>query len=171
MAAFRDDPDDFQQLDYALLQNGSINLYYRPKLLAEDVEWLATHNYQIDNFDCTAWQTEEDMYSAFATTLDFPDYFGRNLAALNDCLRDIEVPKEGGRVLVFNCYDAFAAKMPEVAWHVLDILETNSRTYLLFGRRLLTLLQSNDPEIQFKSVGACPVSWNNREWLKKNRGL
>jgi RNAse (barnase) inhibitor barstar len=171
MAAFRDDTDDFQQLDYALLQNGSINLYYRAEFLAEDVEWLAAHNYQIDNLDCTAWQNEEDMYSAFATTLAFPDYFGRNLAALDDCLRDIEVPEKSGRVLVFHRYDAFAAKMPEVAWHVLDILEVNSRTYLLFGRRLLTLLQSNEPEIQFKSVGACPVSWNGREWLNKNRGL
>lgn len=171
MAAFRDDTNDFQQLDYALLRNGSINLYYRAELLGEDIEWLAAHSYRIDNFDCSTWQTEEDMYSAFAATLDFPDYFGRNLAALNDCLRDIEVPKESGRILVFHRYDAFAVKMPEIAWHVLDILEINSRTYLLFGRRLLTLLQSNDPEIQFKSVGACPVRWNNQEWLNKNSGL
>ena len=169
MADFRD--DEFQRLDYNLLQSGSINLYYRPELLAEDVEWLAAHNYRIDSFDCASWQTEEDMYSAFATTLDFPDYFGRNLAALNDCLSDIDVPEKGGRSLVFHHYNAFAAKMSEVAWHVLDILEINSRTHLLFGRRLLTLLQSDDPEIQFKSVGACPVRWNGREWLNKNRGL
>jgi RNAse (barnase) inhibitor barstar len=171
MVAFRDGTDDFQQLDYALLQNGSISLYFRTEVLTEDVNWLAARGYRIDNFDCTTWHTEDDMYSAFAATLDFPDYFGRNLAALNDCLCEIEVPETSGRVLVFRRYDAFAAKMPEVAWHVLDILESNSRTYLLFGRRLLTLLQSDDPEIQFESVGARPVSWNGREWLNKNRGL
>lgn len=61
--------------------------------------------------------------------------------------------------------------LPWIKVDVLDILEINLRTYLLFGRRHLTLLQSNDPEIQFKFVGTCPVRWNRREWLNKNRGL
>jgi RNAse (barnase) inhibitor barstar len=171
MVAFRDDADDFQRLDYALLQNGSITLYYQIEFLAEDVAWLAAHGYRIDNFDCTDWQTKQDMLTAFASTLKFPSYFGQNLDALNDCLSDVDVPENGGRVLVFQRYDTFAAKMPDVAWTVLDIIETNSRLFLLFGQHLITLLQSDDPQIQFNAVGGCPVMWNNREWLNKNRGL
>ena len=79
--------------------------------------------------------------------------------------------ENGGRVLVFHRYDAFAVKMPEIALTVLDIIETNSRLFLLFGKRLLTLLQSDDPQIQFNAVGGYSVMWNNREWLNKNRGL
>ncbi len=171
MAAFRDDSDDFQRLDYALLQNGSITLYHRADFLAEDVDWLAAHDYRIDNFDCAAWQTKQEMLAAFASTLEFPPYFGQNLDALNDCLSDIDVQENGGRVLVFHRYDTFAAKMPDDAWTVLDIIETNSRLFLLFGQHLITLLQSDDPQIQFNDVGGCPVMWNNREWLNKNRGL
>ena len=171
MAVFRDDADDFQRLDYALLQNGSVSLYFRSELLAEDIAWLSAHDYRIDNFDCAAWQTKQDMLAAFASTLEFPDYFGQNLDALNDCLSDIDVPENSGRVLVFHRYDDFAAKLPEVAWTVLDIIETNSRRFLLFGQHLITLLQSDDPRIQFQVVGGCPVMWNNREWLDKNRGL
>ena len=171
MAVFRDDSDDFQRLDYALLQNGSITLYYRAEFLAEDVEWLTAHDYRIDSFNCAAWQTKQEMLAAFASTLEFPSYFGQNLDALNDCLSDVDVQENGGRVLVFHRYDAFAVKMPEIALTVLDIIETNSRLFLLLGKRLLTLLQSDDPQIQFNAVGGYSVMWNNREWLNKNRGL
>ena len=171
MAVFRDDADDFQRLDYALLQNGSVTLYYRAEFLAEEVAWLAKYNYRTDNFDCATWQTKEDMLAAFASTLEFPSYFGQNLDALDDCLSDIDVPEDGGRVLIFHRYDVFATKMPDVAWTVLDIIETNSRRFLLFGQHLITLLQSDDPRIQFQAVGGSPVMWNNREWLDKNRGL
>jgi RNAse (barnase) inhibitor barstar len=171
MAIFRDGSNDYQRLDYALLQNGSVSLYFRPAVLDEDVEQLKTYGYRIDTFDCAAWQNEEDMFTAFAATLDFPDYFGRNLDALNDCLCDINVPEESGRVLVFHRYDAFAAKMSEVAWIVLDIIESNSRLYLLFGKRLLTLVQSDDPQIQFNGLGAQHANWNRREWLNANRDL
>jgi hypothetical protein len=82
-----------------------------------------------------------------------PGYYGRNLDALNDCLSDIGIPEEGGRVLVFNRYDSFAANNPHVAWSVLDLMEINSRRLLLFGRRLIILVPSEDPGISFDSVG------------------
>jgi len=171
MAVFRDGSNDYQRLDYALLQNGSVTLYFRPTFIAKDVEQLKTYGYRIDNFDCAAWQTVDDMFTAFASTLDFPGYFGRNLDALNDCLCDIDVHKESGRALVFHRYDAFAAKQPEVAWTVLDIIESNSRLYLLSGKRLLTLVQSDNPQIQFNGLGAQHANWNRREWLNANRDL
>jgi RNAse (barnase) inhibitor barstar len=171
MAIFRDEPEDFQRLDWTLLQNGAITLYLRAEFLAEDTEWLESHNYRIDRFDCSAWASEKEMHEALAAGLEFPDYYGRNLDALNDCLSDIEIPEESGRVLIFHRYDAFAAKCPRAAWVVLDIIESNSRSLLLFGRRLLALVQSNDPSISFERVGARPVMWNQREWLNKSRGL
>ena len=103
--------------------------------------------------------------------MNFPAYYGRNLDALNDCIGDMEIAEEGGRVLVFNRYDSFAAKVPDVAWSVLDILESNSRRLLLLGRRLIVLVQSDDPRISFERVGGRPVSWNMREWLNSSRNL
>ena len=171
MAVFRDDPDDYQQLDFTLMQNGATTLYYRTEILAEDVKWLIAHNYQVNNFDCSLWQNEEHMYSSFAETLRFPHYFGRNLAALEDCLSDLNVSEKGGLVLVFQRYDVFTMKVPEVAWNILDIIEMKSRHYLLFGQRLLSLVQSNDAQIKFSSLGSQHANWNQREWLNVNRGL
>ena len=81
------------------------------------------------------------------------------------------MPESGGRVLVFNKYDSFATKVPQVAWAVLDIVEINSRRMLLFGRRLIILVQSDDPEISFEPIGASSVMWNRKEWLNESRGL
>ena len=40
---------------------------------------------------------------------------------------------------------------------------------MLFGHRLLCLVQSNAPGHPFDVVGAAPVKWNPVEWLKANR--
>lgn len=173
MAVFRflEESEEFARLDWRLLQNGSVTLYLRPEFLAEDGAWLRAHEYRLDSFDCSAWASELLMHEALAAGLDFPEYYGRNLDAFNDCISGIDIPGESGRVLVFTRYDLFAARFTRAAWVVLDILETQSRFLLLFGRRLLTLVQSDDPGISFKPVGARPVMWNRRVWLSKDRGL
>jgi hypothetical protein len=42
---------------------------------------------------------------------------------------------------------------------------------MLYGRRLLILVQSDDPKIQFGLVGGEAPMWNRREWSLKDRGL
>ena len=98
-----------------------------------------------------------------------PPLLGRNLDALNDCLSDLEIPEDSGWVLVLRRYDHFSERNPEVAWTVLDIVQRNSHIFLLFGRRLLALIQSNDPQIHFQPIGAFPVWWNWKEWLTADR--
>ena len=170
MAIFRHD-EEFWQLDWSLLQNGAVTLYFRRQVLAEDIEWLKEHDYRLDIFDCSVWLGESEMHDALSCGLQFPDYYGRNLAALDDCINDIEVPEEGGRVLVFNRYDSFTARVPHVAWSVLDLMEFRSRRFLLFDKRLIILVQSDDPEISFERVGGCSVMWNPREYPNSSRGL
>jgi RNAse (barnase) inhibitor barstar len=169
MAVFHD--RDLQRLDWQLLRNGPVSLYYRPNIIAHDIAWLTNHGYRIHRFDCRSWQTSTDMHLALATELGFPDYYGHNLHALNDCLSDLQIPDASGCVLVFLHYDQVTRHLPALAWPVLDILATQARSFLLFGQRLITLIQSDDPEICFDAVGACPIMWNSREWLDKNRGL
>ena len=171
MAVFSDEPEEYQRLDLSLLKNGSIHLYYRLSVLEEDVSWLRSHNYQLDNFDCSRWQTEQVMHEELASRLEFPKYYGKNLDALNDCLGDVTVPKDGGRVLILHRYDVFYAGLQNVAWSVLSIIDRNAWLHLLFGQRLFALVQSDDPLIEFPLLDSRFVMWNPREWLDKNRGL
>lgn len=171
MAVFSDDPDTFQSIDWRLLQNGSISLHYRPEVLAGNAEWLAARGYRLDELDCTRWDSLETMIKELADNLNLEECYSLNLDALSDSLFDIEIPEESGRVLIFHRYDYFAAKFPKQAWDLLDIIETKARTHLLFGRRLITLLQSDDPSIEFEPVGSRPVMWNWREWFNVSRGI
>ena len=69
-------------------------------------------------------------------------------------------PGATGLALVFTGYDAFAARCPRAAQDVLDIMGDHSHRAALLGRRLLCLVQSNDPHILFEPVGASGVDWN-----------
>jgi RNAse (barnase) inhibitor barstar len=169
MGVFR--PGDHQRVDWRLLQNGAITLYYRPALLDEDIGWLQRHGYRVHQFDCSGWESDAAFHDAVSEALGFPGYYGRNIHAFNDCLCDIEVPDEGGCALVFRRYDHFASAEPEFAQAVLEDIQGNSRRLALWGKRLLAILQSDDPCLSFQPVGACSVMWNHREWLNAARGL
>lgn len=171
MATFSLDGSDFQRLDWQLLQNGAISLYFRHELLDHDVRWLKEHAYRVEELDCRGWTDTHAMHRDIAARLGFPDYYGMNLDALNDCLSDVDVPADGGLVLVFRHFDGFAARQRDVAQGLLDVLADNARRFLLFGRRVLALVQSDDPRISFDPVGATAVGWNPKEWLGKNRGV
>ena len=170
MAPFKE-PDDVERLDYAPPQNGPITLYYRAEVLAADIDWLRAHEYRIDSFDCSVWRGERDMHAALAERLNFPERPFPNLDGLNDFLSDLAVSEHGGRALVFHRFDLFAVEFLPIAWTLLDIVASNSRYFLLLGKHLMCLVQSDDPKIQFNPVGGCPITWNRKEWLNKDRGL
>jgi hypothetical protein len=140
-----------------------VTLYRSREVLAEHLAWLRGHDYAVHEIDCSGWKSEADFHDAVSRTLGFPNYYGRNLDAFNDCLCGIEVPEEGGTVLAFLAFDVLHGLSPERAWHVLDIVARWSRFFLLTGRRLMALVQTEDPGLQVKPVGARPVLLNGDE--------
>lgn len=172
MASFKNDPDEWQRLDYRLLQNGAVNLYFNRDVLAEDSSWLQNHGYIVYVLDAARWQSEDDFHRDARDVLQFPDYYGNNLDAFNDCLSDLEIPElAGGCAIQFLKFDKLAAAFPDTAHAILDIIETNSRRFLLTGQRLIALVQSGDPRISFEHLGCSAANWNRKERLNKDRGL
>lgn len=107
----------------------------------------------------------------------FPTILGRNLNALNDCLRDVAAGDYGSDppatglvvvmrrfdlVVVMRRFDSFAAADTSAAHAVLDIFASQSRNAALIGRRLMCLVQTDDSRLTFAPVGATPVTWNDR---------
>ncbi len=156
-------PEDRSRLDFDLLRESPVTLYRSRDVLAEHVAWLRQHHYVVHEFDCSGWSSEEDFHDAASSTLGFPSYYGRNLDAFNDCLCAIAVPEEGGTVLAFRSFDVFQRLCPGPAWHILDIVARWSRFFLLTGRRMMALVQSDDPGLRVEPVGARPVLLNNDE--------
>lgn len=169
MANFRNTPEDWNRLDYRLLQNGACHLYSAPIVLDEDVEWLERHGYEIARFDCTEWTDESAMHRDFAKSLAFPDSYGHNLDAFNDCLHDAIEYESSYLALRLEHFDSFARTHTREAHSLLDIIETVSRRGLLWGARLVALLQSDDAKLSLPPVGASAVMWNPREFVRSSR--
>src|SRR4051794_13860851 len=104
--------------------------------MADEVHALESDGYRCVPLDCSSWRSEDDFHTAIAATLDFPDYYGRNLDAFNDCLSSIKIGDYRGLVLVFSHWEVFARVGGDRAWVVLDIIACASRFRLVYGDRL-----------------------------------
>jgi hypothetical protein len=111
------------------------------------------------------------MHADLQRVLRFAAHYRPTLASLVDALGEIAVPNGGGAALQLVRYDLFASRDRALAQNLLDVIETTSRTFLLTGRKLLALAQSDDPRLSFERVGARPVNWNPQEWLPQDRGV
>ena len=170
-AAFGGTAADRERLDWLLFQNGGVVLYHKQQILAEHTAWLLREGYQLRELDATPWKDSRSFHEDVKRAFAFPSHYTNNLASFVDALAELEIPPGGAVAVQVKRYDRFAKVESHLAWSVLDALETTSRRLLLTGRRLLTLVQSEDPRIKFERVGAMPVNWNPREWLESDRGL
>lgn len=112
MALFTNSREDWQRLDWQILRDGGITLYWRKEYLADDVQWLAAQNYDIYNFDCERWVSEDEMYLDIERVLRFYEWWGpewgRNINALDDCSTDLPIRDDGGAVLALHKFNAYA---------------------------------------------------------------
>jgi RNAse (barnase) inhibitor barstar len=56
--------------------------------------------------DVVAIELSNDVFGVLAKSLDFPDWFGRNWDALEDCLSDLSWRQARGYVLLFRDFEA-----------------------------------------------------------------
>lgn len=175
MAAFDPEAELTHPVDYRLMANSFVTLFWRTDGLERTAESLVAMSYDVVRVNATPWLSEEDLHRDIAAALHFPDHYGKNLDALNDCLSDVAVqeygtsPEATGLAVVITGYDKFAAVEPRTAHTVLDIFAGQARSAALFGHRMMCLVQSDDPGISFAPVGATPVMWNDAEWLDSSR--
>jgi hypothetical protein len=156
-------PQDAARLDFELLRESPVSLYRSRDVLHEHIGWLRRHGYLVHEFDCSEWHSEEEFHAEVGRNPAFLGYTGRNPTAFNDRLCQIEVPAEGGTALAFLSFDVFHRLSPKHAWHILDIVGCWSHFFLLTGRRLMALVQADDPSLRIEPVGARPVLLNGEE--------
>jgi RNAse (barnase) inhibitor barstar len=176
MASWDSDAETSHPVDYRLVHNTFVTMFWKASILDQTLEWLVQHGYDVVTFDAGSWHSPSEMFDDVAQRLGFPDYFGRNLNAFNDCMRDVASGDYGWRhdatgiVIVLRAFDAFAAVDRQTAQAVLDIFAAQARSAILIGNRMICLVQSNNPRLSFEPVGAMPVMWNDTEWLDSKRG-
>lgn len=177
MAAFEPGSENLHDMDWDLVQDGFVTMFWNRDGLQTTVNWLSDHGYRVVVLDAADWVDPERLDDDIAAALDFPDWYGRNLNALSDCLGDVAegaygLPSDAtGLALVLMNYDQFAAGDQMQAHKILDIYAYQARHAALIGHRMSCLIQSNDPELRLDPVGAQSVGWNSREHSDRSRGL
>ena len=149
------------RLDWRILMNGSVSLYHDEGILKKDIQWLKNAGYQLYILDCHIIKTREEFHKKVKENLKFPDYYGENMSAFSDCLMsDLSVPEDGGVAIILKGFDEYYRIDEDYAHEILERLELNSRRWMLFGNRFLTLIQIDDKDILIKEIGQHPIVWN-----------
>lgn len=156
-------------LECRLLQNGCVVLYHNPFLMEEHSSLLVRSGWQFKEIYVGELGTADEFFSQVAMTFEFPEYFGRNLNALRDCLSEIGFGKARRLAVSLTRFDLVVKQDAAFAHAVLDIFAEVERHCLMEGGRILFLVQSSNPDVRFPPVGATPVLWNFEEWLDSKR--
>jgi hypothetical protein len=155
--------------DWSMLRFGPVALFRKPEVLAETLTWLSDNGYTIAQADCERCSSQAEVLCVIAEALGLPFAPAPNLDGSEDWCDDLQVPAASGFALVLHRFDSVAAKFRDFAWTILDILGRVSWDQLLFGRRFLCLVRSEDPSIHFGRVGGHDPWWNECEWFKADR--
>lgn len=170
MAVFDRHKNNCSKIDWEILVNGAISLYYNYKVLEEDIKWLIENNYKVVRINLKELNTIELFHEKIKEMCNFPEYYGENMPALCDCLRhDLEIPFEGGFALVLENFDLFYKKDKNSAHQILEILSRESRERILTGERLISLVHTNDPKFKPEEVGSFEIPWNRHEFIDEQR--
>lgn len=140
-----------KNLDKIIVGNGSVSLYYKETVLDYDLDLLEAKNYEIIEFEGDFLSNEKELHHDLQYKLDFPNYYGKNFDALNDCLYDYEI-NDNGTVIVFRHLNNLELRSITI---LLDIFAFQARRKLADGKKLLVLVQVNDKDFKIiEPIGA-----------------
>lgn len=169
VAVFR--PEDCNRLDFEILAEGGVALYYQYEVLGEDLAWFALERYDVIQFDEEALDSLDGFHFEARLKLGFPEDYEPTFDSLREALSELEVPDEGGMALVLPGAHRIAQDDREGFISLMSVVSELSHEFMMTGQRFLTLVQSDNGELDIGAVGARTVLWNPRERMGWTRGL
>lgn len=138
----------WQRVDWMMLQNGNVHRCNNAQTLRAALEALQSLGYKSFSADAGSWEDAAAMHESLAVTLDFPDYYGRNLAALDDVLQDVAAfdrasdESSAGTVLGLFGFQHFADREPDVAHALMDTWANEARMALVLDHPMIMLVEA-----------------------------
>jgi len=110
-----------------------------------DVRHAVEHaGWRFAHHDGRADETRADVLAGLGAALAFPAYYGQNLDALADCLRDVVPADRTGTVLLWEAWGGFARADQRSFTRVLHVI--GGRTGREGGAPFAVLLRGEGPE-------------------------
>ena len=150
---FKDNLEKNQlRLDDEILLEGPICIYSNEEILNKDLEWFKEAGYTIYDFDTSAW-TSEIAHHELKSKMGFPQYYGNNLDAFNDCLSDMYNDNYIGQVIVFRHFDKFRASDEHFCNTILEIIAEQSWQWLVSFHKLIGMIQVDNRNFLAPRIG------------------
>ncbi|MDZ7910895.1 MAG: barstar family protein [Rhodococcus sp. (in: high G+C Gram-positive bacteria)] len=114
---------------------------------------LTDLGYLVHELDAQEWTSVEDMHTAFAASMSFPDYYGKNLDAFNDVLSDVATFSYGsdaaaaGTVLAIADFGVLLHIDHRTGRKILEIFAGQARLAALYGHPMLCLVQTTASDL------------------------
>ena len=120
----------------------------------EELEKLAKqYKYKFFLLDGAEIQGKERFLNHAAAVLSFPDYFGNNWDAFEDCLTDMSWHETDGFLIVYDHFEAFAQHSPDQFKMALEILRDSVKFWRERKRPFFVLLRGRGKqELELPSV-------------------
>lgn len=160
--------DEDESFDWLMMRRGPIQKYFSPEVLKKNIDELERMRYQIIDISVSNW-TNDNAHKRIREAFNFPDYYGENRAAFRDCLDDKFDRKQNGLVIVLRHFDNLYLRDKSFSDDLLDDIVKVTWTWLLAGKKLITMVQSEDPDFEIDKVGGFEPLWNGNEWANSAR--
>jgi len=156
-----------KKIDLGIIGKGFISLYYKKEIINYDIDLLQRKRYNIVEFDCNNITSDIELHFALQGKQHFLDYMGKSFDALDDCLIDYEIDKNGV-VVVFRHLNNLDMKTVHI---LLDTMVRHARRKFAVGQKLLILVQVDNPKFKIiEPIGAVNFYlWNDKEWFEGER--
>ena len=157
--------------DFQLLRSGHLHFYRhrwaRDRLLAD----LDALGYELITVDLASRGAPDAIHGAVISAVpDWPEGYGQSTwLGFGDGLTDhlLHTAREQVVLLLTNWDQAYGDPQAEAST-LLDLLARVAPWHLLFGRRLICLIETDNPDFELP-LGEEYVGWNPHEWLYPHR--
>lgn len=122
----------------------------------KDLERLAAdHGFTLFHVEGGTADSKDGFLELMSKALNFPDYFGMNWDAFEDCLTDMVSHEEaGGYLILYKGFETFAEKEPEDFSTALEIFKDATSFWSEQGKRMVVVLLGRpDDEWDIPEIG------------------
>jgi len=128
----------------ARLQDASRSAMYKAPGADEILDALQGAGFDLVRIDLTRVSDKERLLGQFASALAFPQWFGGNWDALEDCLTDLSWRPADRHVLLIEGFQSLRARRPDDFGVLLDVIASSAQYWSERGRPFFAVFV--DPE-------------------------
>ena len=122
-------------------------LIVRPESSRAVLDTFVSKEYKIFSLDGTELKSKEELLRKLSQAMKFPDYFGSNWDALEECLNDLEWLPAKGYIIRFKNADNFIKSCPSDFETFTQIIESVSRSWEINNIDFILIVETNNPAI------------------------